>query len=295
MAADPFIVALRPQRAWSTLVAWDLFLSGTGAGLFFLAAILRRAGAIPSQLSMLSSWLGLALVAAGGIVLLYDLGVPSGFLRVFRRPRASSVSRGAWTMLLFCTLGALSLLPSLPALPSLAWHHETPIGTLLEAIVMVLAFFLMTYTGLLLSSYNSIPFWNTPLLPALFLVSSLTGGTGAMVTLAAATGSDTRRLGHLALFLVFAVSFHLLLYLSAMKSGPSAARESVRLLLSGEKSRSFTGGVLWVGLLLPFGLFVSAPVLGLDRGVLLVISGIAMLIGTFQLRSAILRAGVFRA
>lgn len=291
---DEFVVALRPQRAWSSLVAWDLFLSGTGAGLFFLAALLPGAVPVSSPVVALGGWLGLALVGAAGLVLLADLGVPSRFLRVLRRPRASWLSRGAWTMLLFLASGFLALLPSLPGLEALPWRAGTAAGTLVAAIALALALALMTYTGLLLSSWNSIPFWNTPLLPLLFVASGLLAAAGMLVGLAAAVGAQTAGLSALALGLIFAVSFALLLYLVVMRGGTAAARESVRLLLSGRASRSFVGGALLLGLLVPFVLLLAALAFG-GAAAVLVAAGLAILAGAFQLRNSVLSAGVFRA
>ncbi len=294
-AMDEFVVALRPQRAWSTLVAWDLLLSGTGAGLFFLAVLLRWFGGISPSASLLGGWLALALVGAGGLVLTADLGTPSRLLLVFKRPTVSWVSRGAWTMLLLLAFGCLTLLPSLPGLGFLPWGAGTPAGVVLEVVVLVLAFALMTYTGLLLSSWSAIPFWNTPVLPALFVTSCLLGATGALLVIAASFGLPLGGLGVLALCLILAVSFQLLLYLAVMRGGTSAARESVRLLLSGPDAGCFIRRVIVVGLIAPAVLLGAHLGLGLSGAVAPVVAAIAILLGTFELRSAVLRAGVYRA
>ncbi len=291
---DEFVVALRPQRAWSTLVAWDLFLTGTGAGLFLVAYALTGAN-VDGRLFTLSRWLGLGLVCGGAVVLLADLGVPSRFLRVLSRPRSSWVSRGAWTMLLFSFFAFLTLLPTLPGLGFLPWSGGTSGGNILAAVTLLLAFALVTYTGLLLSSWNAIPFWNTPLLPVLFITSCLLGATGATLCLAAVLGVPTANIGQVAIVLLLAVSFSLLLYLMVMRGGTAAARESVRLLLSGPETGTFLRGVVALGLLAPLVLLVVSPAVGAAETALSIVAGILILAGTFELRNAVLKAGVFNA
>lgn len=291
---DEFVVALRPQRAWSTLVAWDLFLTGTGAGLFLVAYALTG-GNMDGRLFTLSRWLGLGLVCSGALVLLADLGVPSRFLRVLSRPGSSWVSRGAWTMLLFSLFAFLSLLPTLPGLGSLPWSGSTSVGTFLAAVTLLLAFALVTYTGLLLSSWNAIPFWNTPLLPVLFIISCLLGATGAVLALAVVLGVPTASISQVAIILLLAVSFSLLLYLLVMRDGTAAARESVRLLLSGPETGTFLRGVVVIGLLAPLVLLVASLAVSAAAAALSIVAGILILVGTFELRNAVLKVGVFNA
>jgi formate-dependent nitrite reductase membrane component NrfD len=291
---DEFVVAYRPQRVWNARVAWDLFLSGTGAGLLVLAVSLRSLGALSLEAATLSQWLALALVAAAGAVLLADLGVPARALRVLRRPRASWVSRGAWGMLLFSGVTAVALLPTLPSLGALPWRAGTPTGLALEGAATLLAVALMGYGGMLLCSWNAIPAWNTALLPVLFVTSSFLGGTGALMLVTASTGQDSAPLAWLGLALVAGVVLQLLAYVLVLHAGPGAARASGELLRSGPEARSFALGVILVGLALPTALLLAGMALPSESSLgLFVLAGVALLVGTFVLRQVVLRTGVY--
>ena len=60
-------------------------------------------------------------------------------------------------------------------------------GTTLRAVALVFAAVLMAYTGLFLSSWPSIPFWNTSLLLLLYVSDSLLGEGAVLLMLGAGT------------------------------------------------------------------------------------------------------------
>jgi formate-dependent nitrite reductase membrane component NrfD len=103
----------------------------------------------------------------------------------------------------------------------------------------------MAYSGLVLSSWNSIAFWNTPLLPILYVAYSFLAGLGALplVVLAVHGGEKLGAVGSIlwpSLLLLLALNgFLLLIYLWGMATATVAARESVRRLVSGEHCWEF--------------------------------------------------------
>lgn len=288
------VVAVRQQRAWSSLVAWDLFLGGTGAGLFFLAQALTIAGVIKGPIGMVGEWLGLALAGAAALVLFAHLGVPSLFSRVWSRPDKSWVSRGAGATSLFAAFAFLTLLPSLPGLEALPWQPDTLAGAVLQWVALVLALALMAYTGLLASSWRSIPCWTTPFLRFIFVASSLLGATGTLLMVAAAMGNASFALTVMAMILILAVAILLALYLAGMHARGDATQRSVRFLLSGEESGAFIAGVLVVGLYVPFVLLATDVALALNSALLLFSAGVSIVIGTFQVCGSLLKAGAHR-
>ncbi len=54
----------------------------------------------------------------------------------------------------------------------------------LGTVIAVLGFGIMLYTGLLLGLLKAVPFWNTPALPLLFVLSALSTGVAIVLALA---------------------------------------------------------------------------------------------------------------
>ena len=300
-----FTMELRSQRHWDWKVAFYLYGCGTSAGLVFLELVLRRWNIIdePTALSGMAVGLVLALVS---LAFLFDhLGPASRwhFLYVFRKPRTSWIARGAAIVTGLVLLRILILLPSVPTFAGLPWGAETGAGALLRTVTLLFAFAFMAYTGLVLSSWNSIAFWNTPLLPILYIGYSFLAGFAALPLVVVTFEGGAKLAGMTPviepaiLVLLVVNAFMLLIYLWGMATATAAARESVRRLLRGQCRLRFWFGVAGVGLALPF---LAVALLmwgdlgaGLARAAWLVAAGAAIQVGGYLLRDSFLRVGVY--
>lgn len=183
---------------FNMLTTCYLFLGGAGAGaLFMLGALecgnakqrfgntpddLLAATASPRQLRMAFTlpddffsrgWpLCFIALAVGMLCLLADLGRPDRIINLLTSPEPSAIAVGAYALVcsLLCA-GAFSLLSLLETPP-------IPLAIIIVLAVASIASGLVTmvYTGVLLQSMASILFWQTPLLPTLFALSSLSCG-----------------------------------------------------------------------------------------------------------------------
>ena len=300
-----FIVDLQAQRHWNWQVAFYLYGAGTSAGLIFLEVVLRGIGVVDEETALWGMWsgLGLALVSLG---FLFDhLGPRSrwGFFYAFRRPRTSWTARGATTMTVLVLLQILVLLPSVRGFEGLPWDEGTLGGIILRGAILLFAVAFMAYSGLVLSSWNSIAFWNTPALPILYVGYSFLCGMAALLLVELITGWG-KGLGIVGpvlwpylLALLLGNAFVLLVYVWGMSTGTLPARESVRRLVRGEHRRSFWAGTVGVGLVLPTLVvaFAASGQLGTDTATmfLLVVTCVAIQVGGFLLRDNILRVGIY--
>jgi formate-dependent nitrite reductase membrane component NrfD len=127
----------------------------------------------------------------------------------------------------------------------------------------VLAIATAIYTGVLLSVVQAVPLWNTPVLPALFLVSAISTGMGLTFDLSAtlAVPEIHRRYNHMPLvhmiFIGLEIALLALLLILALNQGGEAA-ESARLILLGNRSLIFWVLVVGFGMLYPFMVHVYA-------------------------------------
>jgi formate-dependent nitrite reductase membrane component NrfD len=138
----------------------------------------------------------------------------------------------------------------------------------------------------LLSVVQAVPFWNTLVLPALFLISAVSTGMGLTFDLAATLANPEihRRhsfmpLAHMIFIGLEMALLALLLVLSLNKGGEAAA--SAQLILTGKSSAVFWVLVVGFGLLYPllvhayaFARHAHGYISGLLSGVGIVIAGL---------------------
>ncbi len=283
-----FTIGFKPQRLWSSLAAIDFFLGGTGAGAFLVSMYLG---------SSVGAVIGLLAVVFGALALLADLGRPERFWRAGSKLLLSWISRGVAFTTVFVVFGILYIVPVwIAALP---WSRETALGQAIGLIAALGAVGVMIYTGFLLSHSPSIPFWNTTLLPLLFVSSALTCGVGVLFVIAPASGERT--INQMALestgILLLALNIiFLAVYMLNMNSSTVAAKESVRMLVGGALAPMFWVGVMAIGLIIPLALTFFAYLIGTGSGatpMVMAVVGILILFGGFLFRQCMLKAGVY--
>ena len=300
-----FIISMPTASHWNWKVAFYLYGAGTSAGLIFLELVLRGLNVVDERTALWGMWIGLALALLSLAMLFDHLGPGArwSFLYVFRKPATSWIARGAIIVTVLVFLRIMVLLQSVPGFEGLPWSEGSVSGLLLRGAVLFFAAAFMAYSGLVLSSWNSIAFWNTPLLPILYVGYSFLGGMAALPLIVRLIGweQSLEIMGAvfwpalLALLVINAAL--LLLYLWGMSSATLPARESVRRLVRGQHRLSFWIGIVGIGLALP-AVIVSLVVIGewgsgtMATAVLLAACA-AVQVGGFLLRDNFLRVGVY--
>lgn len=281
---------MSPQHVWQDLVVWYLFLAGTGAGVYLVTLgnkVLRK----DNTLQNIGYCCGPALVAIGTGFLLLDLGRPLWAFLAILRPQSSMISIGTIILSLFLVLGAFQIFQNL--------YRKKETSFTLDIAGIILAMGTATYTGLLLGVVKAIPFWNSPIfLPLLFLASALSSGIGftflALVLTKKPRSEHVLHTLHkivrldIGLILCELAVLFTILFLSNQAGG--AAAGSVAILLSGSFALPFWGLVIGIGLLVP--LLIEVLVRS-HRESILLLCGLALLIGGVALRYSIVFAGVF--
>jgi formate-dependent nitrite reductase membrane component NrfD len=295
---------LRPQAEWKEIIAIYLYLAGMGAGSYIIGAIINWF-IDPSRLIPIFGfrvdvakaallW-GPILVAIGAPFLILDLGIKKRFLYAALNPRTSWVARGFLILSIFIVFGLVLLAKSV--LPFEWLYPKSSFWYIAEVITIAIAIATALYTGILLKATKSIPLWNTYLLPLLFLVSALS--TGSMAIILSTLGTGLLSLDAAALkilmgaeqVLVVIEGIVLFLYLSRRYKASEQGKDSVRLLLFGEKKLLFWGGIVLLGFIFPV---VLESISSLSHGnpIFIFAAGIVLLCGGFFLRLGVLSAGI---
>ncbi|MDR0350618.1 MAG: polysulfide reductase NrfD, partial [Coriobacteriales bacterium] len=178
------------KHYWVWPIAWYLFLGGLGGGILTVAGVFdlvfrngvelegAMTGPLPEigALFSLAVFLAVAFLGIGSFLLIFELGQPTVFLRVFLS-RTAIIKYGACLLILAMICGFVYFLFFLPPEWNLFYYDWVWMRDCCCIFMMIFGASVMVYTGVLLSSMKSKPFWNTPALPVLFVISALSTAT----------------------------------------------------------------------------------------------------------------------
>lgn len=291
------------KHYWIWPIAWYIFLGGLGGGILFIVGLLDVLFGLTYLLAP-AALIAVACLGFGSLLLIFELGQPKVFLRVFFSATAI-IKWGACLLIVAMLFGFIYFLFYLPPEWNLFYYSWT---WLLDVSTVLMALFglcVVVYTGVLFCTMKSKPFWNTPVLPVLFTASALSTATAAIalcslfweqawfvnfwfgsfaqdasfVMFMAGENHFIMEFVHVAdAILIIAEIIILLLFVFLQRaSGNVYAKASALEWISGKKAILFWVGMVLLGLLVPFGLYqiggagatFVAPVLVLAAGLLL--------------------------
>ncbi|MDR0515385.1 MAG: polysulfide reductase NrfD [Coriobacteriaceae bacterium] len=282
------------KHYWTWPIAIYLFLGGLGGGILSFALVFDILVPGSGEIFAMPVFIALVCLGLGCFFLVFELGQPTVFLRVFLTATAI-IKWGAILLSVALIFGFVYWVSCLP------WDFVAfliPLRGICLALAGICGALVMVYTGVLLASLKAHAFWSTPALPVLFTVSALSTGS-ALCALALgmwpfdpATFNNAaglivslheKELIYEALHLIDMVLIGvellvLLMYVLLLRgSGNAVARAVATRWVSGKVAPAFWGGMVIAGLLLPLALYSGggeaaaavAPVLVLAGGCLL--------------------------
>jgi len=259
---------------WEMMIVWYFFLGGIAGGAYFTAAIADIFGEPgDKRVARIGYFIALPLVAACGLLLIADLGVPTRFLNMMRVFKFwDPMSIGAWAVGVFGLFTFASAALSLSSSP-----QRDRLRRGVSLVGMFFGFFLASYTGVLLSS-SALPFWSDArLMGALFLASGASTGMAAISLILFLTGSSAaagwRKVKRADRYSMIVELVLLAVFIGLLGS-------AARPITSGHFAPLFWGGLVGVGLLVPLVIdFVGHRV-----KVLSAVAAVLVLAGGFLLR-----------
>lgn len=299
-----------------------LFLGGAGAGCLAVAsivdlAVLRepfgQAGYLPGPASDplgrtvdIAFVVGFVAVASGAACLAFDLGRVDRIASLFANPSPTLLTFGSYALAALIALGAgLSIVrfAYVPAIPR-------GIVAAAEAATIVVGAGVALYTGLLFATIGGVRFWATPLVPALFFLSSASSGIALVVVAGVGEQADCAMRSTMrclaasdAALLCAEAACAAALIVSAAASDHPGVAKSFEILTAGTYADAWWIGFIACGLVVP--LVAEAAYLASSRkraaasfggAVRAVLVGAAAfaLVGALCLRASIAGAGAHR-
>ena len=290
---------------WSWEVPLYLFLGGLTAGIMFFAAIMvltNRQKEAPFMTQKLVLWT-LILLSVGMVALFLDLSHRWYVYRFYTAFRPTSpMSWGSWILIIIYPVCLLQILSAFrQGYPNLANRLERfDIGVLaldlseryrrcIAWVSIPFALGLGLYTGILLNTLVARPFWNTGILPILFLASALS--TAAALAVLGTSHKGERHLFVRIDFGLIAVEIFLVLLLVIdLSAGNQVRLDAVNLILGGRYTVAFWVFFFSLGLLIPF-LLEGRELLSKSTAAFY-LAPFLVLIGGYLLRQVVVNIGL---
>lgn len=296
---------------FSDLIVLYLFLGGVGAGTlvvlsaveaaktaFWLANRREASFWLAEVVCLPEQFLGYAwpvcwvCVSLGILCLALDIGHPDRILGFVTSPRLSAMTVGAYSLVAaFVCSGGFALRTMLDGMPScLKARLAFSIAGIVSGFAMAL------YTGVLLQGSAAILLWQSPFLPALFLLSSLSCGMAVALAALAFTRSrrpveeQARLMANADTVLVVAEVIVLAGFLAhaAIFGG---TQRSVWALLFGDLGGAFWTGLVIIGLAMPLAVERFVPVRNFRPQLLW--TAACLLLGAVTLRWLVVMAATY--
>jgi len=306
------------ELTWGMPVIGYLFLAGLGSGAVSVSgAVLLRGGGggfggRHIEIARYGALLGPLPVIIGAIMIVFELGRPFRALNLYKVINLSPMSIGSWVVLLFIFLSLAYALVFMPW-PERMWERLRSWRIGLAYVCLPLGIAVAVYTGILLGAMPSRPFWNSPILALLFLVSALSTGiatimlTQSLLHRNSSEGPGSASLVQKSGYLLAATDLALIaleltvIFLFVMFAHLTIGnvKYAVAVILpGGELASIFWVWVVLIGLVIPalVELFYVAPRLLYHREynppyLVEILLSIAVLIGAFMLRYIVVAAG----
>ena len=307
---------------WGLPVIFYLFLAGLGAGsLTVSSSVLLRGGGggfggEHFALARVGAIIAPLPVMLGCFLLIFELGSYNGgrwlrWLNLYGTINLSPMSIGTWLLTFFIVVSLIYLATFVPpgARPG---DRFDSLRRGLAWIAVPLGIGTAVYTGILLGAMPSRPFWNSPVLALLFVVSALSTGVAAIILGYNVVEHIRRRPAHASyvtesrylltasdlLLIGFELLAVFLFIMFAFLTVGDVRRAFTVILPGGSLSPLFWYGFVGVGLVLPalIELLYVVPKLVYHRSysaplVVEIVVPVIVLVGGFLLRYVVVIAG----
>ncbi len=301
MVTHEWMIKPMAQTEWiegKGLLVWlaEVF-SALGTGLYLVSLFFSQSHPPAAFWGGILGWVGIAIFKLP-LHLAY-LGKPLRFWRSF--PPFSSAWKTSWFArgivftMIFLAFAAVQLV-----LQGLIGYDVVTGGAIDAAnwALMILAgvFCVLTavYCGFAMSFCKSVPFWNTGLLPFVFLIMGIADGLALIMGVGLATGEDVIPAAEsVTRWLLIVNALLVIFYLVNANYQSTTAELSVKELVRGHVAWVFWLGIVLLGIVVPFVISIVGLFIAEATG-LLIAAIVCHTIGAFSLKYGVLKVGIYR-
>jgi polysulfide reductase chain C len=270
-----------PQTEWikgqGVFICIAFFLGGVSGGLYLASAFFNNIT------GMFIGWL-LSLCMCGFYLLHLGNRNPLRIWRMVLNPGTSWISRGLIFITLFIALTFIQLCLHL-------WLPG-PAEVVFRVLAGIAAFVQSIYTGFALSYVNAIKFWNSALLPIVFVTCGFLGGLAILLAVnLGGSHAQIAAIENVTRIALIAYIIMIIVYLWEATYTDASAKTSTLDLIRGSNALVFWVGIVLCGMVIPLVISVGSYFMAETSVALFLLAIICEIIGGFSLRYAVLKEG----
>ena len=296
MVTHEWMVKPMQQKEWIErrgMLVWiaEVFTS-LGAGLYLVSLFMNN------WWGMVVSWVIIMFLKVP-IHILY-FGQPLRFFRTLPpfsdAWKRSWFARGILFTVLFSTFSFVHMVirnPYFDFAPYLG-AAEAPLYWVFVVLASIFALGTGIYSGFIMNKCKTVPFWNTGILPLVFLLAGIADGFGMIIGIGLAGGQVDIAFAETCSRITLVINAFIIgVYLISVNFASDVASLSVRQLVVGRSAAIFWLGVIGFGIIVPLGISVSGIFTGIEASSMMLITAIIChTIGAFALKYCLLKAGI---
>lgn len=308
MVTHEWMIKPMAQTEWIVgkgILVWlaEVF-SALGTGLYIASLFFFKSASLTAFWGLVFGWIMIAVFKLP--LHLAFLGKPWRFWRAFppfsNAWRTSWFSRGIVFTMIFLLFAAVQIvLQGLIAYEAVTeggahWGGVYASNWVFMIIAGIFCALTAIYCGFAMSYCKSVPFWNTGLLPIVFLLMGIADGLALLMGTALVTGEEVIPTIESATRVILIINALLILvYLVNANYQSIVAELSVKELIVGKLAWVFWLGIVILGIVVPFVVSVASYFTGEEASAgLLVFAIICHTIGAFSLKYGVLKVGIYR-
>jgi polysulfide reductase chain C len=151
------------------------------------------------------------------------------------------------------------------------------------------------YGGFIMNYCKSVPFWNTGILPIVFVLAGVADGFGLIIGIGLAGGdANVATAETWSRILIILNAFIIAVYLMSASYTSAIAKLSVKEIIVGRVAVAFWLGIVVLGILIPLVISISSIYAGEATSVLLITAIVCHTLGAFALKYCLLKVGIHR-
>jgi formate-dependent nitrite reductase membrane component NrfD len=318
-------VKAQTRRQWIVTHEWMVkpmrqkeWISGKGL-LVWLAEVFSALGmgtylvGLIAGISEITTWAWWATVVGWALIVIFKLplhllylGRPLRFWRAIppftKAWKTSWLARGMFFSIVFVAAGfaqmVLWYLLHWGDLSSSAADVVTALSWIVGIVAGVFILLTGVYCGFAMSYCKSLPFWNTGLLPIVFVIMGVADGLALTMGVNLATGGDEAAISALESWSRILLVVNALLiagYLARAYRRHSAAELAAQDLIKGSTAWVFWILLVILGIVTPLVISFATIFMSGNTEPLLIVAIVCHTVGAFALKYSVLKVGIYRS
>ncbi len=253
---------------WGWEVSAYILTKAIATGAFILPIFGGYFMEVPSEIKWIGAIISFIFLSITGALLVMDLGRPDRFLNVILRPQWKSwLTRGAYIITAYGGILTLWLIAN--------YFGFEKVLKIIEPIGIILALLTAVYTAFLFAQAKGRDFWQSPMLGLHMILHAIMAGFAVLLLVTFFVKVNIGVMMVLGFLTIATLIVHLIALAIELTTTHSTedAHQTVKMILSGEFSRQFWLGMIFVGNIVPIlSLFTGQPLI-------FAVAGITILIG----------------